>query len=512
MKNHYDILENGSIRLRNGLEKFQLLSAKIPHEGLILIILCSVFLTWIPRPNEEQYLALSKYFMDSSWIKNCHNLNEFAGTRLIYQIITGTLLKFLSFEQTVFVGRLMICVFYAFGLARLYRSLDFGRSMVLLQLGILYLTKQSYFAGSWIFLGFEAKSFAYGFVFLALAAFVNRHTKRMLIYLVFASYFHLLVGGFVSIYLLLCLWLFDKDFDFKKTCTYGVIYLFAMLPLIIYMQSALSVDLTSVPSPSWIYTYFRNPHHTVIFRDLGYFRGIHERGVYASIAGLILLVLVYHALIEDKIKKIAQFAIVTFLAALIFIIIGAFDKEGVILKFYLYRINALSVFCTYLVFTFFLFQSINRKLSIHLKYFTACLALFAIQKMANSNYENLVYDYKSSTSTFELICADIKEKTDEDDITLLLTNKHDESLHLKFNRYAERNRFVIHKFVPAEFGKLPDWYDRLKTKESLHKDISRLKQISEKYKIDYVLAQRSYPNLELVAERGHYKLYDLNIK
>jgi len=503
-------LETISSQFGNLINRMVLSLGKIPMPVLIFFILMSVFGTYIPRPNEEQYLALSKFFLDPDWVPKAHNLNEFPGTRLFYQLLTGSLLKYFSFEATVLIGRTALAVLFSYSLACFYRALDFNRIMILLQLPILFFMRQSYFGGSWIFLGMEAKSFSYVFVFLAMSAFAKERWTRMIVFSVLASYFHLLVGGFSFLYLFACMFLFDKNIAFKEQFKLAALFTISLLPMIIYMKSALGSTGESIPNPEWIYTYFRNAHHTVIYRDWGYFSGLHARGVFASFVSMLILFAAYHKLKSARIKKVCQFAIVSFLGSLILIFIGAFDSKGVLLKFYLYRINALSVFTSYMVFTYILFKAVKEDYKPILNLLILVLAIFFIQRKANSNFRQMLKYESSKDQSYHEICADITALTDSEDIILYLTKDNQFDGQLDFIRRTKRDRFVVHKFVPAQMNKLPEWYDRLQKRQHIFKDIKKLSEVKKKYKIDYILAKRTYKNLELVTERHPYKLYKVD--
>ena len=481
----------------------------LPLSALVFLILALIYVTFVPRGNEEQYLALSKHFMDPQWIPNSTNLNEFAGTRLIFQVFIGLLLKVFSFEITVLLGRVVLCIGFAFVLAKLYHQLCFSKSMIGLHLIVLFISQQAFFAGSWIFMGLEAKSFAYLIVFLAFSAYLNGNHKKVLIFLIFASYFHLLVGGFVCMYFFICQVLFDKDNSLKSVIKSGLSYTLAMLPLLLYMRSALGSGLDSNPSSEWIYTYFRNAHHTVMYRNWDHFYNLHGLGVLKSVIAFLILVLTYNKIQKRQVEKISQFAIVTFLASFILIGIGAFDKTGVLLKFYLYRINTLSVFTAHLVFVFLLFKYIPSMYSAILKAVILIIVIFHFYPRVKDNFSRMS-KYKSDLQTSIVkMTYEIKEKTEIDAVILYLTHDNNMDGHFDFIRRTERSRFVSHKFVPAEMDKLPEWYKKLKIREKLIKDISHLESVRSEYQIDYILAKRNYSEFELIAEQNDYKLFKI---
>ena len=147
------------------IEKF---SEKTPFSMVIMLFLTPLYLSFVLNENEEQYLQLAKQFMDSDWIPNSRNLQELPGSRIIYQTVLGTILKYLSFEITVFIFRFLLIIIYSWVLAKIFIKLNIRKieALFLLALFICFF-KQSLFAGSWMLISVEAKSFAYLFVLIS---------------------------------------------------------------------------------------------------------------------------------------------------------------------------------------------------------------------------------------------------------------------------------------------------------------------------------------------------------
>ena len=110
---------------------------------------------------EEQYLAFSKQFMDHSWMPYSFNLNHSAEGYIVFQVIVGTLLKFLSFEWVAFGGRVICFWFISDAVSRIFKYFNLDNITALFLITVLFIPNQSIWAGDWLFKNFEPKAVAY---------------------------------------------------------------------------------------------------------------------------------------------------------------------------------------------------------------------------------------------------------------------------------------------------------------------------------------------------------------
>ena len=231
------------------------------------------------------------------------------------------------------------------------------------------------------------------------------------------------------------------------------------------------------------------------------------RGVIRSIFSLALLLVLYSFLENKKIKTLAQFAIITFSASLLLIFVGIFDKEGVIQKYYLYRINTLSVFTSLLVYVHLFFRIIKPE---HLGLAGIAImvlsGLFPLQEFAKGQKQIQSYLSKKDYNQF---CKRVKATTEKDAVLMYLDTDpyHDRFYNLM--RKTQRPRYVLNKFIPSDISKMPDWHARVVMRENVRVDISKLEQAKQNHRIDYVVSEKDYPSLNMVFSVGTYKLYDV---
>ena len=326
------------------------------YSWVILIFIFSVYyLDFIPNENEENYLQLAKAFYEPDWIKNSFVLSESGGTRILYQYIVGFFLKLFSFEQVVFIFRGLFIIAYSFILHKIYKYLKITNLMIVIHLVFIYLEKQSYFAGSWIFITTEAKAFAYLFVLLALNFIIKRKYNLTILFLVFATYFHVLIGFYAFVYMALSILIVEK---WNLKCNYKLIfkisvYFVLILPFVILLSSNLDGETGLKPSSDWIYSYFRNPHHTTLSN--GSF-SVHLKGILYSFIAMLSLAYLSKKDQDDKIKVLYILGIVSYAGTLLLLPLIYIDENGTFLKFYLFRINAFSTFIFTLILAKWLFK------------------------------------------------------------------------------------------------------------------------------------------------------------
>ena len=481
---------------------------------VVALVFIGYFLSFSLNSNEEQYLQQAKQFYEPEWIKNSINLNEFAGTRLLYQYISGFFLSFLSFEHYVFWGRLALALLYALPLVRIYRTLAISNVGILLHLPVLFLTHQSMVGGAVIFISVEAKAFAYFFVFYALLFFIKGRYGWTTALLVVASYFHILVGGYALIYLGATV-LFFGLMPWSRSLLLLAGYAIGILPFVVYLTTSITVVQPTTPSADWIYTYFRAPHHTALFQSLIYFYRTHFHGVLLAVIALLISLVLLPTVRRLELKRLNLFVVLSLTGTLVAVVLAYFDKTGQFVKYYPFRINALTTFAFTLHLTYLLtdFDYKRYAPAVNLT-IVALAAFFTLRALLPNAF--LSYQYFSGASAaFDEMSAYITNHTERDAVILYLGDPKsalaDSDGDLSLTRKTRRSRFVSYKFIPAELSKIPDWYDRVRMKQAVLADIDRLPELKARYRVDYLLTTRDInaASLHLVKSVPPYFLYEI---
>jgi hypothetical protein len=267
----------------------------------------------------------------------------------------GWVTRLASLPATAWIGRLLAWAFVAWAWQRLsWRVVPMRFASVLSAALFVTLNAQAQLAGEWVVGGVEAKSFAYGFVLLALRGLVDRRWNRMFLVLGAATGIHPLVGGWSG---LVCggLWAFSllrglrkiptsawRDFPLRGLIGGALLALLGVVPALSLTWNE-SADV--VAEASRIYVFERLPHHLALL-------ALPKEEYTARFVrhGLLLVVLVAlgTGLRHHAVFRIVQFAWGAALLALIGLAIElAWSHEPLfaarLLRYYWYRLSDFGV-------------------------------------------------------------------------------------------------------------------------------------------------------------------------
>ena len=181
----------------------------MPRRTIETLLIFSLFAVYAgqfpPDVNESHYLTKAKHGWDPLWCPNDIFLSSSFSHWLFYQLF-GWLNQFFSLPVVAWIGRVLTWLLLAFGWQRLSNSLlkTPGLSIATAAL-FLVLNDRFHLAGEWVVGGFEAKGLAYFFVLMALGSLVRKDFCWLWPYLGFACAFHVLVGGWATIAVLISL-------------------------------------------------------------------------------------------------------------------------------------------------------------------------------------------------------------------------------------------------------------------------------------------------------------------
>jgi hypothetical protein len=484
---------------------------RLPAWLIVWIILILNCLTWIPSGDEENYLGLAKQFYNPSWIPNSINFTEFPGTRLWYQYIAGWMLSHLSFEWTVLIGRFVLSFFTAFPLGRLAKIISLTNLELAVVMSGFYLGSQAFFGHESIFLFFLTSNFAYVFVFWGLVCLFERRHELFFVCTILATYFHVLVGGWFllagSFYLV-----YDKSINIKKLGLGLLCYGIALSPWIWYLgQEVVAKFVANVDGVNlnWVYVYFRNPHHAGIFGSLRDFVVYHAFGVVLFLVFWIVTFFWKEKYDYPGFRKFAIFNYVTGWIVVLFLAVAIADRTGFILKFLPFRQVALFTMLSYFMTAYYV------KVLFFDKAPQDRLVLFMLLPALSLNLIGLENNLKATMHRFSPEAKNlskwVKENTRKDDVFIFVNSTRMREEDTPFSRMAERNVFVVFKFVPGGTSQMLDWYQRVLENDKADKNNEYLKVLEKKYKIDYAISL--YPmrngNFSLVFQNDDYFVYKL---
>jgi hypothetical protein len=468
---------------------------------MIFILLCLNFLSFTLSSNEEAYFPLAKQFMDPRWIPDSFTFTEWPGNRVLFQYISGWALKFLSFEQLAFWGRLLVFGISAFPLARLFNKLKIGNLAAIL-LFQLYLVRQNYFAGEFIVGDFEAKSLAYIMILFGLNSLLDRKFMLAALWAILASWFHVLVGGWFFVLVVIYTFFFaEKRWVILKQ---GVLFGLLMAPYAVYLFREIFSQGSVIQGVNidQVYVFFRNPHHTAPL-------SVKEHLLRTSLQILATAILFGCTLFWFSKKKGPVYDELYLLNVIILTIlfvslgISLIDHQGTFLKFYPFRLAALGMLLMYL----YLFKLISGSWQSPpaVTIIAVIGGFYLIASAGGITAKQLLWPDRHPE--FEELQHYVVSHTAPSDVFLPLAD-----YDLSFSRKTRREVFVNFKFDPGGGRKIYEWYMRIRERNRLNSDPGYVSSLLEKYRISYILSDHLLPpesRMTLVFHNTRYSLYKI---
>jgi hypothetical protein len=503
--------------MAEAIEKF---FERIDTRLLIFILLVCNNLYFPLSGGEEQYLQYAKEWFEPQWIPNSFTLTEFAGTRLVFQMICGFFTQFITIEWFAMIARLVSFALLAFPLARLFKHFGLSNVYIFIILQIFLITDQSFFGKEWMFRTFEPKVVAYLFLFWGLIAFLRQRYYHWALWLVAATYFHVLVGGWFLLTGLIYLWFQRRNFAFivKLAATYVV----PLLPFIWYLYNGIIKNSPSEINGvnlNWVYVYYRLPHHLGIFDSWKFFVDTHLTGVVLSLFWLALCILILRRGVARQVKPLFQLSLIILSLNLFFVGVAAIDaywlgKSGSLgLKFYPFRQSTLAMFFLFIAVTGLLIQHLANHPKFYLLRRFALLVVMVIfiSHCVSTVKRNM--RYFAGNPSYQQMIQFVRQHTRPGDAFILLNmgNIRSASEYMKFTRLAERENFVVFKFVPAGTKKLYDWYVRNQLLGQMEKTPAKISEIARTYSVNYVVSPNALQadGIRKIYENDVYRVYEI---
>ncbi len=493
---------------------------------LIFLIISIYFLGFELIYNEEQYFGYAKAFMDSGWMTGSFLFTDFPGTRIIFQYITGWILRFTGFEMLAFFGRMLNFLLYALPIAALARHLRLNNILLVFWMAVIFIPQQSFFAGEWLFGGFEPKTLAYIFVLWSLVFLFREQYFICILFAAFSVCLHLLVGGWYSLYLFIFM-LLNHKMNFKVILEW-IIYAVILSPLIIYLYTGiLSGNKTIINgvNTNEVYVFIRNPHHIGLFKNPEFFLHYHAGKILVCLIAFILSLSLYRKSLWGHLGTMNTLLIIILAQNLLFIFIAYFDRKGTLLKFYPFRGNLLAMMLFQLETLILLKEKWipqlykwlkKRKIRWSKRIFyevqmilLLCLFIMTISFKLINRYS----DFRSGQKYWQEINSLTKQlklnsNTSDKFFMVCPENKYT----LSIPRKAEREAFFYFQFIPTESVKIYEWYNRMQKQEMIKANPGLLSQPDFRNDVAYVVSCNVIENehFESIFQSEHYFLYKIN--
>ncbi len=498
---------------------------RIEPVGLIVVVLSIFYIGFHLYFNEEIYFAFSKAYMDPQWIPNSTLFTDFAGTRILFQAIFGWVLSHLSFENLAFYGRLLGYILLAFPIAAIAKNLRINNIVLVFWLTAFFVPQQNFYAGEWIFGGFETKTIAYVFVFWSIWFLFKERFLPAVLFAAFSIYWHMLVGGWYTLYLFIYL-LITMGLQ-RKFILYWLYAGLLLLPFVVYIYLGLmsgNENIIKGVNIGYLYAYVRNPHHIGIFKTWEYFYHYHMLKVLVAIGAFALALTTYRKQIPEKYKWINSFLIIILAQNLLFLIVALFDKNGYVAKFYPWRGSSLAMFFFQLasiamlrhVWLPKLYLTVTAKYSmVRAKaFYSLQMSLFlaisvVILGLRIDNRMESKKINKPLWAEVDELASNLKSVSDKGDTFML--NGKETLFNITIPRKAERDVYYFFRCIPSQSQSIYDWHMRGLEQDKVKSDLSYLLRSDLDKKIDFIVSMSDLNEefLDEVYRSKNYRIYEI---
>jgi hypothetical protein len=223
-----------------------------------------------PDAGESHYLVKAKHYWNPAWCSGDLFL-ESQDAHFTYYWTFGWLTRLFSLEATAWIGRVATWLLLAFSWRRLSTAIVPRPLWSILSAALLLLlARNCHWAREQAIGGFEAKTFAYGLVFLALESVVRGRWRAAFLWAGAAGAFHVLVGGWTAVALVLAWALAGSSRPSVGTLLPALVgSLFLALPGIVPTLNLMrGVEPAVAAEAARIYVFDRLPHH-LVFHTFG---------------------------------------------------------------------------------------------------------------------------------------------------------------------------------------------------------------------------------------------------
>jgi hypothetical protein len=293
--------------------------------------------------NEAGKLALALQQVRPDWNPGDWYLNTPQHYQWLFQQFAGHLLQTLGISWGSLAVRLAGYGIWAWATAQLFLALGVSPGLGLGAIA-LFLLDQSLIAREWMVGSGEPKTFAYASLILAFLAWTRRSPGLLGWWSGLACSFHVLVGGYGSLALAAATWIRQSDWSRSEWWRVLIGSGVGLAPLLtVLLRGKLaqsSVPMAGLPdeiSATWIYTYLRNPHHL----DPDSWSGTDWGS-----ASLWLTLFCVAALLTRRDRthqgrtrqQLALWTTLTLIPFGVGLCISLWDQQGILLRFYPFRV------------------------------------------------------------------------------------------------------------------------------------------------------------------------------
>jgi hypothetical protein len=316
----------------------------------VLLLLCFKELLFdIMASNDIDALPLARQFADHRWVPGDWSVNQPPIYRVLFQTLFGWMIASWGFLASSIIGRLLCYSLIAWGLVLIGRKLGLNLLLLMLAVAMFLSGDQGVAAGERIVGALETKIFAYAMVLLAIAFMLNKRYRLTAFLLGLGTSFHVLVGGYATLFVLGWVILRRKN-RFPSLREIGFIIPLYLIGSVFGLKALIeelsSPNPTSPISISYIYVFFRMPHHLnpLSWPTHWWIIPVFFLLILVSSAGVLWFNRPTKALSEQFEEYEAriglfEFTLISLVPYVLGLVIAPFDSQGSLLQYYLFRVG-----------------------------------------------------------------------------------------------------------------------------------------------------------------------------
>lgn len=438
---------------------------------------------------------------------------ETSNHRLFFDLIVGSLINILGFDQAKFFLGILIWFGYGLSITLLSKNFEINPFLIGLILSI-FLGSQSLLGGEWLFGTVEPKTLAYPLVILAFSFAMVQKWVASFILILFSICFHFLVGSFWGLSIML-LFVFDK-LQFRNVMLIVVVFIFfgILTAYFLLKDNTSIIEVEGIAtSIAEIYGPFRHSHHIAPFSE-----GIKEFSkawLPGFLGHLSLAVIIFFSLYQssNKYANVGKLLVILNLYIVLALIISYIDRDThIFAQLYMFRPSSLILLISMMFISINFNNSIDKN-NMHFYRLTLLLISFNLYfnhfgQFASSLLKTMESEtrYEASlTINQEEIIDWLEINTSLNEIVLIDSFDESNPFFLGIEIFKQRRTYVNWKLIPTNKIDMIEWYKRLIIrKDALDGNCKNFKLVSAKYVIHETKDDISNQCLEPVLKNKDY--------
>lgn len=427
--------------------------------AVLPILMLLMLPTGLPTPNEEYYFQVAERFWRPERFGEYSAIFAPSYHLILSNIFIGLPTVLFGYEIGNAVLRIVTAAALAAGLGALFSAWKASALEAVIVVTVFALLGQDLFGGEWLFLSVEGKVFAYVLVFFGLAlAFRDRYTPAVCCAAA-ATYFHIHVGGFWMLVVLL--WMWRRNAGWSRVGKAFAGYTVAVLPLLAAILLQRGGETLGVSDPRAVALQIeRIAHHIAPFSNQ-FILWDWSLGIVLA-GGLLLALGVVAPLSTEPSAKDLNFVVRVLIAYLfVMLLVSATDVGVRVLRsFLVFRPASLTLLLALLALSLAI-RGMSARKTLMLG-ITCVLLPAAVWRIAQAKIEEVLLDPDPATrQDIAEVAAAAREATTPDQIVLVHPAHDGGKVERQLSRRAERPTLVNYRFVPSVPRFSQEWLRRL---------------------------------------------------